>query len=75
MFIEISKEEFSKKVEDRVSVKNCSYIDAVIYILEENSLDVSLSSKFLTKPIIEKLQEEGQKMNILSKKNKTLPFA
>jgi hypothetical protein len=36
---------------------------------------VSLSSKFLTKPIIEKLQEEGQKMNILSKKNKTLPFA
>ena len=75
MFIEISKEEFSKKVEDRVSVKNCSYIDAVIYILEENSLDVSLSSKFLTKPIIEKLQEEGQKMNILSKKNKTSPFA
>ncbi len=75
MLTQISKEEFSKKVETRVKEKECSYIDAIIYILEEHSIDISVSSKLLSQPIIEKLQEEGQKLNLLPRKKNSLPFA
>ncbi|MFM7851388.1 MAG: late promoter transcription accessory protein, partial [Flammeovirgaceae bacterium] len=43
MFIELTKEDFSKKVENRVKEKECSYMDAIIYILEENSIDITVS--------------------------------
>jgi hypothetical protein len=50
-------------------------MDAIIYTLEENSIDVSISSKLLSQPIVEKLQEEGQKLNLLPRKKNSLPFA
>jgi hypothetical protein len=75
MFIELTKEDFSKKVENRVKEKECSYMDAIIYILEENSIDITVSPKLLSQPIVEKLQEEGQKLNLLPRKKNSLPFA
>lgn len=71
----MSKEEFSKKVENVVSEKTVSYIDAVIEVLEEQSLDFSAVNKLLSKPIIEKLQKEGIELNLLPKRKTCLPFA
>lgn len=76
MIIEITKEEFSKKVESRISKnKNVSYIDAVISVLEETSLDMSIAQKLLTQPLLEKLKQEGQELNILPKSKNVLPFS
>jgi len=76
MIIEITKEEFSKKVESRISKnKNTSYIDAVISVLEETSLDMSVAQKLLNQPLLEKLKQEGQELNILPKSKNVLPFS
>ena len=76
MILEITKEEFSKKVENKISnKKNISYIDAVISVLEETSLDMSMAQKLLTQPLLEKLKQEGQELNILPKSKNVLPFS
>lgn len=76
MILEITKEDFSKKVENKISKnKNTSYIDAVITVLEEHSLDMTMAQKLLTQPVLEKLKQEGQELNILRKSKNVLPFS
>jgi hypothetical protein len=76
MILEITKEDFSKKVENKISKnKNTSYIDAVITVLEEHSLDMSAAQKLLTQPVLEKLKQEGQELNLLQKSKNVLPFS
>ena len=74
MTIEPTKEEFSKKIENYVKQHNSSYMDAAISISESTGLDVVVISKFLSKPIIEKIQEEGRSLNLLPKPKNKLPF-
>lgn len=76
MSIELTKEEFSRKIENYVKINGCNYIDATITISENMNIEFGVISKFLNKPIMEKIQEEGRSLNLLpkSKKNK-LPFA
>ena len=75
MITDISKEEFSRKVESYKLTHNSSYIDAVINIFEEYSFDLTLASRLLTQPIIEKLESEGQELNLLPKSKNKLPFS
>ena len=70
----ISKEEFSKKVENYVKDKNSSYMDAIITILEQYSFDFSIASKLLNKPLLEKLENEYRDLNYLPKIKNKLPF-
>ena len=76
MTIELTKEEFSKKIENYVKDNNSTYMDATIAICEKMEIEFTIISKLLNKPILEKIQEEGRSLNLLpkSKKNK-LPFA
>jgi hypothetical protein len=74
MLHSITKEEFSKKVEKYVQEKNSTYIDTVLYFLEEYSFDFSLAPKLLTQPLLEKLQNEAQELNFLPKIKNKLPF-
>jgi hypothetical protein len=71
----ISKEEFCKKIETRVSSKKISYLDAIIDIQEEYGLDYSLVAKFLSQPLIEKLEKEGRELNLIKTNKNILPFA
>lgn len=71
----ITKEEFSKKVENYVKNKNCSYMDAIITILEQHSFDFSIASKLLNQPLLEKLENEYRDLNYLPKVKNKLPFA
>ena len=55
--------------------KNASYIDAVIATLEDMSLDMSLAQKLLSQPLLEKIKQEGQELNILPKSKTRLPLS
>ena len=76
MYIDdLAKEKFSNKVIDRVKSTNMSFMDCVLEITEEMGLDPSASGKLLTKPIIEKIQQEAQTLHLLKKsKSKRLPL-
>jgi hypothetical protein len=75
MIFDITKEEFSRKVEDTVKKYKYSYIDAVIHNLELASIDSSIAAKLLTKPLIEKIEKEGLEINLIRKPKNRLPFS
>lgn len=76
MITNVTKEEFSKKIEQKISKsKNSSYIDAVISTLEDMSIDMSLAQKLLSQPLLEKIKQEGQDLNILPKPKTRLPLS
>jgi hypothetical protein len=76
MYIDDSaKEQFSNKVISRVSTTKMSFMDCILEITEEMGLDPSASAKLLTKPIIEKLEQEAKTLHLLKKgKFKKLPL-
>jgi len=74
MIINISKEEFSKRVEKHVSDKKCSYMDGVIHFFEEYSFDFSMAPKLLTQPLLEKIEQEARELNFLPKTKNKLPL-
>ena len=75
MIFKVTKEDFSKRIENYVLETNSSYIDAVVHYFEEYSYDFSLAPKLLTQPLLEKLEQEGRDLNLLPKVKNRLPFA
>ncbi len=73
MIFELTESSFSKQVEDKVRKNNCEYMEAVVELCEDLSIEPKLAAKHLSKPIIEKIEVEGANNNLLPKKNK-LPF-
>ena len=76
MYIDDSaKEQFSNKVIARVKSTNMTFMDCFLEITEEMGLDPSASGKLLTKPIVEKIQQEAQNLHLMKKsKSKKLPI-
>lgn len=69
-----AKEKFSNKVLYLVTKTKLSFMDCVLSAGDEMGLDPSATGKLLTKPIIEKIQQEAQNLHLLKKgKNKQLP--
>ena len=64
MFDELEKT-FSTKVEDRVKETGEGYMKAGNLLCEELDLEQELVAKYLSKPIIEKIKAEAQKINLL----------
>mgnify|MGYP003347216924 CR=1 FL=1 len=75
MIFKVTKEDFSKRIENYVKETNSSYIDAVVHYFEEYSYDFSLAPKLLTQPLLEKIEQEGRDLNLLPKIKNKLPFA
>ncbi len=72
---EAAKEKFSNKVLERVSKTKLSFVDCVLELADEMGLDPIAAGKLLSKPIVEKLEEEGKRLNILkNKKTNKLPI-
>lgn len=72
---ETAKEKFSNKVIERVKATKLTFMECVLEITDEMGLDPSASGKLLTKPIIEKIQQEAKELHLLKKsKNKKLPL-
>jgi len=49
-------------------------MDAVIYYFEEYSYDFSLAPKLLTRPLLEKIEQEGRDLNLLPRIKNKLPL-
>jgi len=75
MIFKVTKEDFSKRIENYVLETNSSYIDAVVHYFDEYSYDFSLAPKLLTQPLLEKIEQEGRDLNLLPKVKNRLPFA
>jgi len=71
---ENEKRTFSNKVENYVKERGGSYIDAVLSLCEEYEIEPPIVAKSLSKPLIEKIQMEGQDLNLLPKPKNTLPI-
>lgn len=76
MYIDdLAKEKFSNKVLDRVKSTKLSFMDCILELSEEMGLDPSAAGKLLTKPLIEKIQQEAQELHLIKKsKSKKLPI-
>jgi hypothetical protein len=69
-----AKEKFSNKVIERTLSTNLSFMDCVLELAEEMEIDPSAAGKLLTKPLIEKIEDEARNLHFLKKsKNKKLP--
>ena len=58
---------FASQVEEYVKKNGGGYIEAVLELCEEKNIEPQGAAKFLTQPIIEKLENEGQESNLLPK--------
>lgn len=65
-----SQNDFCRQIEKYVEEWKVSYIDAVVNICESKDIPVENIAKILTKPIIEKIEQEGQDLNFLPKSSK-----
>jgi hypothetical protein len=50
-----------------------NYMDAVLFVCEENNIEPFVAAKMISQPIKEKIGKEGQDINLLPKTPK-LPF-
>lgn len=70
LFDNEKQRDLCRQIEKYVQKWKVSYIDAIIAVCEANDIPLESVSKILTKPIIEKIQQEGQDLNFLPKSNK-----
>lgn len=68
----LSKKKFTKMVEDCVRSKSMTYMDAVVYLCEDNNLEIDDVKKYIATSIKEKIELEAMNLNFLEK-GKTLP--
>ena len=69
-FDEETQNDFCRQIEKYVEEWGVLYMDAVIAVCESKDIPVESVAKILSKPIIEKIQQEGQELNFLPKSNK-----
>ena len=70
LFDQSLQNSFVKDIEKYVSDDMGDYIEATLTMCEKYEIEPQIAAKFLTKPIIEKIQKEGESGNLLPKKSK-----
>ena len=65
----LNKSKFTDIVEETVIEKQLSYMDAVLYICEMNSIDLEDVKKFISPIIKGKIEAEAMALNFLPKQN------
>ena len=65
----LNKSKFTEIVEETVIKKQLSYMDAVLYICEMNSIDLEDVKKFISPIIKGKIEAEAMALNFLPKQN------
>jgi hypothetical protein len=63
----MNKKKFTKMTEDAVRQKSMSYMDAVVYLCEENNLEIEDVKKYIATSIKEKIEVEAMNLNFLEK--------
>ena len=65
----LNKKKFSSMVETAVRMNSMSYLDAIVWLCEQNNIEVEDIKKYLSTPIVENLEKEAMDLNILPKVN------
>lgn len=65
-----TQNDFCREIEKYAEKWKTSYMNAVVSICETKDIPVESVAKFLSKPIIEKIKQEGQDLNFLPKSAK-----
>lgn len=68
----MSKKKFTKMVENTVKTKSMSYMEAVVYLCDDNKLEIEDVKKYIATSIKEKIELEAMNLNFLEK-GKSLP--
>lgn len=68
------KNKFSKEVEMYVMKNGGEYMDAILELCEKHELEPEVAGKYLSKPIVEKIQIEASERNLIRNKKGELPF-
>tara|TARA_A200000159_G_scaffold92060_1_gene85521 strand:- start:1339 stop:1608 length:270 start_codon:yes stop_codon:yes gene_type:complete len=63
----MNKKKFTKMVEDCVRTKSMTYMDTVVYLCEENNLEIEDVKKYIATSVKEKIEMEAMKLNFLEK--------
>ena len=75
MIFDVEKQQqFCKKIENHVKRWNSSYLEAITAVVEDMGIEPEVAAKYLTKPIIEKIEQEGRQINLLPKIKNKLPI-
>lgn len=65
----MTKKKFSEMVETTVFSKRMSYMDAIIFICEQNNIEIIDSKKYITPRIKSKVEVEAMDLNFIPKRN------
>jgi hypothetical protein len=65
----LTKVKFSKLIEQTVSEKNISYIDAIVYICEKYNIEIEDSRKYVSNVLKSKIEAEAMELNFLPRGN------
>ena len=63
----MNRKKFTRMVEDTVRYKSMNYIDAVVYLCEDNNLEIEDIKKYIAVSIKEKIELEAMNLNFLAK--------
>jgi len=69
MFEEVERL-FTTELQKAVEEYGGSYIDAIVGLCDQYDLEPAFAAKYLSKPIIEKIQVEGESLNMLPQTSK-----
>jgi hypothetical protein len=69
----LTKKRFEKMVEETVSSMRISYMEAILKVCEDRTIDPADVSKFITPVIKDKLEAEAIELNMMKGGN-TLPL-
>jgi UDP-glucose 6-dehydrogenase len=68
----LTKSEFAKLVENTVLKQKNSYMDVILDLCESHGIDPEDIKKFLSPPIIEKIENEAMQLNLIQRGNQLL---
>ena len=70
----VTPNKFALLIEDMVTTKRISYIDAVVLYCEKHNIDPSTTKSMINKNLKEKIAYEAQGLNMLKEKTAKLPI-
>ena len=68
----LTKQKFTKMIEQVVKEKGLAYLEAVVYICDKNKIEVEDVGKFISPAIKTKIQGEATKLNMMQEKNRSI---
>jgi hypothetical protein len=70
----LTKVRFSKLIEATVLEKKMSYLDAILFVCEENHIDVEDVKKYISVPLKQRLQAEAVELRYIQADSSQLPI-